>query len=336
MILVTGGTGLVGSHLLYALLQKGEQVRALHRKTSNLEAVKQVFSYYDASKATILYNKIEWIEGDITNIPSLTKAFLNIDFVYHCAAFISFNTKHFEILEKVNIEGTANIVNLCLENNIKKLCYISSIATLGTSLNNELITETTAYNTENKNSVYAITKHGAEMEVWRATQEGLDAVIVHPGVILGEGIWKSASGSILRSVNKGLPFYSSGGVGVVDVQDVVKAMISLMESSVVNDHFILVSKNSSYKNLLGQIAEALNKKPPLKEVKKGLLLAYSNWDWLSNKLFKTKRKLPKDMVNPLFETAQYSSKKIEQQLHFTFIPFEKTVKRVCKNYLIES
>lgn len=335
MILVTGGTGQVGSHLLYALINQGESVRAIHRKTSNLNAVRKVFAFY-TKNYEVLFDKIEWIDGNITNIPSLTKAFDEVDYVYHCAAFISFNTKHFEVLEKVNIEGTANVVNLCLEKGVKKLCYISSIATLGKTTNNTFITEKTEYNPDNNNSVYAITKYGAEMEVWRATQEGLKAVIVQPGVILGSGIWKSASGSIFRSVSKGVPFYTSGGVGVVDVRDVVKAMITLMKSTIYNDNFILVSVNISYKKLLHSVAHYLGKKPPRKKVKKGLLLAYSNLDWLSNKLFKTKRKLLKGMIPSLFETATYSSKKIEKELDFKFTPFEETVKRVCDNYLIES
>ncbi|MCB0464194.1 MAG: NAD-dependent epimerase/dehydratase family protein, partial [Aequorivita sp.] len=184
MILVTGGTGLVGSHLLFFLLKKNERVRAIHRKSSDIQSVKKVFALY-TPEVESLFNKIEWIEADITDIPALKEVFMGIKKVYHCAAFISFNPSKYKVLKKANVEGTANIVNLCLANNIEKLCYVSSVATLGSNLKDQLISEETSWNPDEKNSVYAITKYGAEMEVWRGTQEGLDAVIVNPGLILG-------------------------------------------------------------------------------------------------------------------------------------------------------
>ena len=211
MILVTGGTGLVGAHLLLTLVNNGEKVRAIHRVSSNLDAVKNVFSY-DTCETQTLFNKIEWIIADITDVTTLEAAFKNIEYVYHCAAFISFNPRHYSVLKKVNIEGTANVVNFCLTEGVKKLCYVSSIATLGKTTDGSFSTEETEFKPEEKNSVYAITKHEAEMQVWRGTQEGLDAIIVHPGVIIGEGIWNSASGGIFRTISKGLRYFTPGGV----------------------------------------------------------------------------------------------------------------------------
>jgi len=332
MILVTGGTGLVGAHLLYALINNDKKVRAIHRETSDLDAVKNVFSFY-THEPEILFNKIEWMVADITDVPSLTAAFNDIDYVYHCAAYISFNPRHYPTLKKVNVEGTANIVNFCLSEGVKKLCYISSIATLGKSNNGSLITEETEFNSENNNSVYAITKHNAEMEVWRGTQEGLDAVIVHPGVILGEGIWSSASGCILRTVYKGAPYFTTGSVGMVDVKDVVKAMILLLESPIINQHYVLVSENIKYKELLSLLATNLNKKPPNKAISKQLMLAFSTVDWLLNKIIRTKRKLLKATVSSLYTDANYSAVKIEKDLKFSFIPIKNTIERVARNYL---
>ena len=332
MILVTGGTGLVGAHLLYALVKGGDKVRAIHRKSSDLEAVKNVFSFY-TNEPESLFNKIEWMVADITDVPSLTPAFKDIDYVYHCAAYISFNPRHYPVLKKVNVEGTANIVNFSLSQGVKKLCYISSIATLGKTTNGGLITEETEYNPEDDNSVYSITKHEAEMEVWRGTQEGLDAVIVHPGVILGEGIWSSASGGILRTVSKGVKFYTTGGVGIVDVQDVVGSMISLLNSSIVNEHYILVSENISYREFLSKIALNLNKKEPSKPIKKWVMLIFTYIDWFSNKLFKTKRKLLKATVSTLYKTRTYDGTKIEKEIDFKYTPYQKTIERVSRNYL---
>ncbi|MBA3986674.1 MAG: NAD-dependent epimerase/dehydratase family protein, partial [Flavobacteriales bacterium] len=228
MILVTGGTGLVGAHLLFFLLRKGNRVRAIHRTNSNLLAVKDVFSYY-MENPDLLYQKIEWVEANLNDIPALTEAFHGIDKVYHTAAYVSFDPKNFNKLRKSNIEGTANIINLCLYFKIKKLCYMSSIATLGEGENFKFITEKSVWNPDEKNSVYAITKYGAEMEVWRGVQEGLNAVIMNAGVILGSGFWKSGTGAIFSKVYKGLNYYTNGETGFVDVRDVVKICTSLME-----------------------------------------------------------------------------------------------------------
>ncbi len=332
MILVTGGTGLVGAHLLYALINSGEKVRAIHRKSSDLNAVKDVFSFY-TNEYEILFSKIEWMEADITDVPSLITAFKDIVSVYHCAAYISFNPRHFNTLKKVNVEGTANIVNFCLSQGVKKLCYVSSIATLGKNLNGSLTTEETEYNPEDNNSVYTITKHDAEMEVWRGTQEGLDAVIVHPGVIVGDGIWSSASGGILRTVFKGIKHYTSGGIGIVDVQDVVKTMILLLNSEIKNNNYLLVSANISYQDFLSKLAIHLHKKPPYKLIAKWKMVLFSNLDWLSNKVFRTKRRLLKATVTPLYKESFYDASKIKKELNFEFKNYEKTLERVSKNYL---
>lgn len=335
MILVTGGTGLVGSHLLYSLLKNGATVRAIHRKSSDLEAVKKVFSF-DAENAETLFKKIDWVEANITDIPALTEAFKEITHVYHAAAYISFDPKNYYKLKKSNIEGTANIVNLCLANKIQKLCYVSSVATLGEALKGELINEKNEWNPEEKNSVYAITKFGAEMEVWRGAQEGLDVVIVNPGVILGEGFWNSGSGAIFKRAAKGIPFYFGGGIGVVDVKDVVKVMLRLMESDIVNNNYILVGENVSYKKLLTQIANSIGKKPPKKEAPKWILNVLSLLDWFTATLFGTKRKMFKSTVKSMYTTSFYDASKIEEELDYTFLSFEETVSRVATVYSSEA
>lgn len=335
MILVTGGTGLVGSHLLYYLLKDNESVRAIHRKGSDLLAVKEVFTYYTKNSEEF-FNRIEWWEADVTEIPSLTEAFIEVTHVYHAAAYISFNPKHYSKLKKANIEGTANVVNLCLSKKVKKLCHVSSIATLGKSENGELISENNEWNPEEDNSVYSITKYGGEMEVWRGTQEGLDSIIVNPGVILGSGHWNSGSGLILKSVVKGIPYYTPGGIGIVDVQDVVKIMISLMNGPIKNHRFVLVSKSILYKELFSELAIYLNKKPPKKKAKKWMLLILSKLDWTSNKILGTRRILLKSTVLSLYKRSFYDSSKIERDLNFSFTPYAETLERVAKNYQLRT
>ncbi|WP_104813782.1 NAD-dependent epimerase/dehydratase family protein [Aureitalea marina] len=191
MILVTGATGLVGSHLIYSLLQQQETIRATHRKSSDRSSLLTVFSYF-TDNPQLLYDKIEWIEADLTDISALEKAFNGIETVYHCAAYVNFNPRNFQKLKKSNVEATANMVNLALDHGVKRFCYVSSIATIGTSIGEQIATEETPWSWEEENNVYAITKHNAEMEVWRASQEGLSVVIVNPGVILGPVIGTKA------------------------------------------------------------------------------------------------------------------------------------------------
>ncbi len=331
MVLVTGGTGLVGSHLLYFLLKKEVPVRAIHRKTSNLTSVKEVFSYY-SEDSEALFDRIQWVEANLTDVPALTIAFEGITQVYHAAAYISFNPKHFRKLQKSNTEGTANIVNLCLVNNITKLCYVSTIATLGSTDDDSLISEETHWNPEENNNVYAITKYGAEMEIWRGTQEGLDAVIVNPGVILGSGHWNSASGFIIKRASHGEKYYTGGGVAVVDVRDVVRALILLMESAVKNEQFILAGTNLYNKDLLSRLAINFDITPPTKEIAKWKLMLLSKIDWISCRLFGTKRKLLKAMVHSLYKVSFYDGSKIENTISFSYTPIEKTLTRIVSDF----
>lgn len=330
MILVTGGTGLVGSHLLYLLLKDGQKVRAIHRKGSDLTVVNTVFSYYTEDASHLLKN-LEWFEANIIDIPKLEGAFQGITHVYHAAAYVDFNPKNYYKLKKANIEGTANVVNLCLSHSVKKLCYVSSIATLGDAIGNEVLDEEAYWNPEAKNSVYAITKYGAEMEVWRGTQEGLDSVLVNPGVILGEGLWYKGSGSIVKRVAKGLKHYTTGGIGLVDVQDVTKAMTTLMKSTVTNQRFILVAENISYQNFLRNLAEKLAAHKPSKKIAKWKLVFFSKLDWFSATFFGTKRSLLRTHVESLYKFEIYDGSAITKSIPFEYTPLEKTMERIAGN-----
>ncbi len=334
MILVTGGTGLVGSHLLFKLVSGNEKVRAIYRREKTLKRVKHVFSYFSAS-AEELFNKIEWVKADINDIPKLKDAFKDITHVYHCAAFVSFEPDKYLTLRKINIYGTANIVNLCITNAVKKLCYISSIAAVGHHNNPEkLINENTAWNPEEDNSVYAITKYGAEIEVWRGTQEGIDAVVVNPGIILGAGYWNSGgSGNLFKKIHKGMRHYVNGITGYVDVWDVVTAMNQLMKSDIKNQSFILVSENLSFKTFQTKTANALHVKPPTKEVKPWLLSIAWRLDWLQFKLFGKRRQLSKQSAKSILSVSKYDNSKIRNTLNFEFKPIDESIKEVSQLYL---
>lgn len=334
MILVTGGTGLVGSHLLHKLVSENEQVKAIYRRKHTLERVKHVFSYYSENHKD-LYDKIEWIEADLNDVPSLEIAFQNVDYVYHCAAFVSFEPNKYYQLRDVNIDGTANIVNLAVSNHIKKLCYVSSIAAIGHEPHpNQLITEQTEWNPEADNSVYAITKYGAEMEVWRGTQEGVPAVIINPGIILGPGYWKGgSSGNLFRLIHKGMTYYASGSSGYIDVWDVCDSMFKLMKSDFINERYILISENLSFKEFQKKVAQTLHVNPAKKEVSPFILEIGWRLDWLSSKLFGKRRKLSKQLAKSIRTKSVYDNSKIKDALQIQFNSISSSIDKVSTYYL---
>lgn len=333
MILVTGGTGLVGSHLLFKLTQKHNKIRAIYRSEKKIETVKKIFSYYTNTPETNL-KKIEWIKADITNIPSLEHAISNqVTKVYHCAAFVSFEPDKYYTLRKVNIEGTANIVNICLEKKVAKLCYVSSVAALGDSIDNSLIDETSDWNPEVENSVYSITKYGAEMEVWRGIQEGLDAVIVNPVVIVGPGIWRYGSGSLITKVHKGLNYYTKGSIGLVSIDDVVNCLTRLMDGNFKNERYVLVAENWNYKKFFNTVAKKLGKKPIEKELNPWVLQILWRIDWLRHKLTGKRRRLPKSIAKTITKSVVYDNSKIVNDLNYSFNPIEESIEETCKHFL---
>ena len=331
MILVTGGTGLVGSHLLYHLTLKNDEIRATYRTKSSLEKVKKVFSYYTSD--TSLFDKIEWCKADITKVPDMILAFKSVNQVYHCAAFISFNSKDYIEMRKVNIHGTAIVVNLCIDAKVDKLCYVSSIAAVGDAkIGQEFIDETCEWNKELDNSGYSITKFGGEMEIWRASQEGVDVVIVNPGVILGSGFWDAGSGKLFSQVYHGFNYYTEGVTGFVSVQDVVKAMIQLVNSSIKNERFILVSENKTYKEVLFAIADAFGKKRPSVKIKKGQTELFWRFAWVVSKITGVTPLLSKYSARSAHTISKYSSKKIKEKLDFNFEDVQDSINRICEKF----
>ena len=328
MVLVTGGTGLVGAHLLIHLAEKGEQVRAIYRNLGTIQKTKSLFSLY---KKDELYEKIQWLQADVLDVPSLENAFSGIEYVYHCAALISFDPKEEDRVRKTNIEGTANIVNFCLAYNAKKLCHVSSIAALGDlAAHQSIITEETEWNPEKPHSDYAISKYGAEMEVWRGQQEGLQVLIINPGVIIGPGFWGQGSSEIFTKVKKGLPFYTKGSTGFIAVCDVVSTMHQLMKSTIHGERYSLISQNITYQNLLFTIADALKVKRPKYHAKPYLITILYKLDWVASTLFGQKRQLSKAVAKSSYSNSLFSNEKIKNALNITFIDVHHYIKEITK------
>ncbi len=331
MILVTGGTGLVGSHLLYALVQQNEPVKAIIRNRDKIDQVKKVFAYY-SDKSESLINKIDWVDGDLLDLYSLNNAFKDIKKVYHCAAVVSFDGKNKTQIIEANIQGTENVVSLCLTYQIDKFCHVSSIASLGGVVNGGIINEDSKWTSSKTHSVYSESKFKSEMEVWRGIQEGLNAVIVNPSVILGPGFWKSGSGSLFAKAAKGMKYYTSGATGFVDVRDVVKAMIDLMEGDISSERFVLNAENLSYKALFDMIAEAMHTKKPKREATMRLLKVAAFLDLIASKTGIKKREITKDIIRSSISVSKYSNEKIKEAIGIKFIPIEKSIQEMAEKF----
>ena len=331
MILVTGGTGLVGSHLLYFLSKKHPELRAIYRRSSDLNGVKKVFGFY-GQEALGLFERIRWVEADLLDLTALEAAFEGVTRVYHSAALISFVTSDYQKMRRVNIEGTTNIVNLCISNKVKKLCFVSSVAAIENRAEGEMTDESDSWTNTAGKSGYAITKHGAEMEVWRASQEGVPVVIVNPGVILGSGPWHKGSGTLFSRVDAGLPFYTSGVTGFVDVQDVVKIMISLMEDELINERFVLVAENLPYRDILFKIADSLKKPRPRIKITKWMTEFIWRFEFVKSKITLSPPLLTKHTARSSVSDHPFSSKKVIETLDYEFVKMDDCVERVVKDY----
>lgn len=317
MILITGATGFLGSELVHQLTAQNNKVRALKRSNSKIP---------DLLKNNPL---IEWFVADINEPEDLSAAFENVTQVYHCAAFISFDPKDKGKLLKINIEGTSNVANLCLQHNAR-LVHVSSIAALGDAKKGEQITEKDFWEYSPNVHSYAISKYEGEMEVWRSIAEGLNAVIVNPAVIIGKNAGFTGSGAIFKLVKDGLKFYTNGATGIVDVEDVAKAMILLMNSEINEERFTLSADNLHYKAFFTQIANGFGIQAPTIEAKPWML----GIAWRAAKLVSIVTgkapALTKDAAKSSFNLSYYSNEKIKKAIKIDFKPLEKSILEVCQ------
>ena len=332
MIFVTGGTGLVGAHVLLKLAQKNKDFKALKRISSSFDICKRIFHYYNADD---LFDKINWTEGDVNDIPSLEHAMQDCNLLLHCAGIVSFSSKDIELLKKINIEGTENVMNVALDIGIKKACFVSSIAALGRHSDFGKIDEECYFKATKIDSNYALSKYFSEQEVWRASAEGLDVVIVNPSVILGPGDWSKGSSKIFEKIYNGLRFYTTGSTGYVDVVDVAEACIKLLFSEIKNERFILNGANLKYRDCFDRIAESFGKSKATIKVTPFLKEIAWRAEALKSLITNKKPLITKETANSAMTNRMFSTKKIEQALDFKFTDINFTIKKYTEWFIAD-
>jgi len=317
-VFVTGASGLIGSQIVRQLVADGHQVYAIRRASSSMALLVGV------------EDEVTWTMGDIFDTQTMYEIISDVDCVIHCAGVISENDR--ALMYDVNVEGTANIVNLSTEAGIRKLIHISSIAALGKTKNGKKINESTKWEDGPKNSKYGESKMLGEREVWRGMAEGLSAVILNPSIVLGLGDGKSGSSVILPLIAKGPKQYLMGGSGFVDVEDVARFAVAAMQSDIAGERYIISGYNKSFKELTSDIAVQLNVAPPVKALSQAALNLMSCLDGVASLIPGRNRKLTKTMVMQAIRTLQYDNEKSRSELDFEYTPWEDTVERLCAEY----
>lgn len=336
MIFVTGGTGLIGSHLLIELSKSNQSITAIYRNKAKIERVKQFFCYYLGGKEGVeRFERIQWKPCDILDVVTLFECIKGHDYVYHCAAIVSFAKRDFKQMYAINCEGTANVVNVSLELGVKKLCHVSSTSAVGRKdiPTDTPIHERAAWEKTEDTSGYAITKHRAEMEVWRGIEEGLPAVIINPSIVFGAGNWDESSLIIFKAVDKGLLFYAPGSNAFVDARDVASQMVRLMNSGIQNERYLFIGHNTSFKAVFDHIATTLKKKPPRYKVNPILMgIAWRIAAFWAAITFSTPS-ITKSSAKNAFSNSSFSREKLDNALPHSYYSIEASIENTIKGRL---
>jgi len=320
-LLVTGGTGFLGAYLIRQLLAKGYAVRATRRANSPMDLVADIA------------DQVEWVDADVTDVVALEDAMTGITEVLHCAAMVSFHPRDVARMMQVNVEGTANVANLALEMGVRKMIHVSSIASLGRAKDRPTLDEDSKWVQSRGNSNYAISKYLSEQEVWRAHHEGLAVAIVNPAIIFGSGFWNLGSAKFFTQVEGGLKFCPTGSTGFVDVRDVARFMVHLLEGPQNGERYILNSENASFRRLFDLIGASIDKKPPFIPVSP--LLAEVAWrvEWLKEKILGAEPMVTREAARSSVSKYFYTSDKSKTVFDFTYRSLETTIRETGAQFL---
>lgn len=321
-ILVTGGTGVLGSYIVEALLADGYSDVEVYSRSGTNERLRFASDH-----------RVTFTKGDVVALHPLSDAINRADYVIHAAALVTFHPSRFDKMHAVNVEGTANVVNLSTDNNITKLIHISSIAAIGRAENHSPINEESKWTNSKYNSYYGITKYLAEQEVWRAHHEGLNMAIVNPSLIFGGTIWDQSSQKIFSSVHKGLPYYPGGSTGIVDARDVAQLVIYLLQSDTTGERYITSGGNITYKDLFQKMAKAMHAKPPTKVAPAWMLAAFWRVERLRSLITGKEPIVTRETVKSTSHPSSYDNSKSLALDWGGYRNLDESIQEFCGDYL---
>ncbi len=335
-VFVTGATGFLGAHLVCALLQKGYSIKAHKRPQSAMSEFDFISGLYFGQERELGVKNLEWVNGDINDYDSLEENIETGQFVYHCAALVSFSQADKDLLFKTNVKGTENIVNACLEKKCGKLIYVSSTAAVGRAAPGQLSDETDEWDEKDRPSNYSISKYYAELEVWRGIEEGLNAVIVNPPLIIGPCNWQKTTGRFFINASRNFPFYTKGSNSFVYVEDVCKAMLLLAESAINSERFLVVGENMQWRDFMNTVSDAMGKKRPFIEVTPWI--AGIAWRSLGVLAFLIGKRpmVTKESARSSLQKIMFSSNKLKAALNFEFTPMQEAIKKTADTFYLKS
>lgn len=322
-VFITGGTGFLGAHIIKNLVEKGHTVRALRRFSSRLPF------FIPGS----IWKNVEWIEGDVLDVVALQEGMEGASAVIHSAAIVSFVKENRDEMYKVNVEGTANVVNLALETGVKRLLHVSSVAALGRTLDAATVNEEKKWEDSKANTHYAISKHKAEIEVWRGFAEGLQGVIINPSTILGFGNWHQSSCAIFKNAYREFPWYTRGVNGFVGVEDVAEAAVCLLQSDINEKRFVVNGENISFQSLFTAIAEGFGKRPPHRYASPALGELAWRLEAVKGALTGTRPLLSRETAKVAHSHTAFDNSALLKTLSgFRYQPLEAVIKNACALY----
>jgi len=323
IVFITGGTGFIGSYIIKNLIEKDHNVRAIRRSNK--------LPFYIPKE---IFDKVEWVEGDVLDFVSLNDAMQNVDAVIHSAAIVSFSKKERSKMYQTNIDGTTNVVNAALDNKIKRFLHLSSVAALGRTTTEQTVSEQKKWEENKNNTHYAITKHHSEIEVWRGFAEGLEGVVINPSTVLGFGDWHQSSCAIFKNAYKEFSWYTKGVNGFVGVEDVAEAAVQLLFSNINQKKFIVNADNWSFQHLFNTISDGFHKKRPNKEATKTLGAIAWRLEKLKEIITGKKALLTKETAKVAHSKTSFDSNALLAALpEFRFTPLDIVIKNACEKYL---
>ncbi len=321
-VLVTGGTGFLGAYIIKELVEKGFGVTAIKRSAT--------LPFY--IPAGIL-DKVEWVEGDVLDVVSLQDAMANASAVIHAAAIVSFDKKDRDRMYQVNIEGTANVVNAAIERGVQRMVHVSSVAALGRTTKAGVVNEEKKWEENSNNTHYAISKHHAEMHVYRGFAEGLEGIVVNPSTILGYGDWHQSSCAIFKNAYKGFSWYTKGVNGIVGVEDVAAAVVQLLQSALSQKRYIINADNWPFQKLFNTIADHFGKPRPAREATKTMGELAWRLESMKSMITGSKPLLTRETAKVAQSQTSFENASLLKALPgFSFTNLETVIANSCEKY----